>query len=427
MQSVTLSTSDGVHLAALEAGSGSRGVVLVPESGRSGKCGWTNFAGGLSGKGYHVILFDDRCQGGSECPASGTGTGPTGPAAAADIAAAVARLHQDGAERIVLIGASAGATASLYYAAQASSAVNAVVALSADELAGRPGGLAAVRIPALVAVASGDPNVTESDSRSLFADLGTAASDKHLDVLPAGSGHGWDLTSTSAPASFNDELTAFMTSVLPDPRATPLDSCLTVAQTQIVQVDVASQNETIPIALLGHGPRTIVLSNQSDKDLCAWQQFAQHLVGNGYRVALWDYDSGAPVDDLTAIVAKLRAGGASSLILAGASKGAKASIVAAAGILPPVSAVVSLSAEPTLATDIQVVTYVKQLKCPLLLLTADEDQYGSAGAAHDLMAAAPNAAQLKTYPGDAHGVDLLEGSSGVQVQSDIDAFLSTLK
>jgi pimeloyl-ACP methyl ester carboxylesterase len=108
----------------------------------------------------------------------------------------------------------------------------------------------------------------------------------------------------------------------------------------------------------------------------------------------------------------------------GRVRGAKASLVAAGGIRPPVAGVVSLSAERTLH-GADVATAAARLRVPVLLVTAREDPYGSADAAPDLyraLAHAPSRQRL-VVGGDAHGEDLLSGGSGRRVQAAVLAFL----
>src|SRR5689334_25387965 len=80
----TFRTSDGVTLDGAIVGSGTRGVVLVHESGSVGLCGWWPYAVRLANRGLRAMVFDLRCYGSSGCAAQhvqGTGT---------DTAAAVA-------------------------------------------------------------------------------------------------------------------------------------------------------------------------------------------------------------------------------------------------------------------------------------------------------------------------------------------------
>ena len=217
---VTIRTGDGVRLAGFEAGAGSRGVVLVPEAGPAGSCGWWPYAAYLARRGFHVLAFDHRCQGTSACPASGPAGGPASGSAGGpgqglltDIAAAVRALRAAGAGRVALLGASQGGSEALIAAARPArdpgpgaglaglGGVAGVAALSADELdqplavppAPRTAvaAAAAVRVPVLLAVAPDDPYVSLTATRALFAALATPAAAKRLLVQPAGTGHGW--------------------------------------------------------------------------------------------------------------------------------------------------------------------------------------------------------------------------------------------
>jgi dienelactone hydrolase len=168
------------------------------------------------------------------------------------------------------------------------------------------------------------------------------------------------------------------------------------------------------------------MSEQSDRDLCSWGPLARRLSARGYRVVLWDYQGAPAADELTAVVRAVRpTTGGEGLVLLGASKGAKASIVAAAGLGPAVVGVVSLSAEQTLQPRIDVATYVPRLSCPLLLLTAANDPYGSAAAATAFLAMAPKGtARAVALPGAAHGVDLLSGPTAAATLAAVDSFLA---
>jgi len=221
---VTIRTSDGVRLAGFEAGAGSRGVVLVPEAGSAGQCGWWPYAADLAQRGFHVLAFDHRCQGSSDCPAGGPGQGLL-----TDIAAAVRTLRGAGPGRIALLGASQGGSEALMAAARpapGTGSVAGVAALSADELdqpfAAPPGprtavaAAATVRVPVLLAVAPDDPYVSLAETRTLFAALGTPAAGKRLLVQPAGAGHGWlmlDGTPGGSEPPLATRLAAFLKAV----------------------------------------------------------------------------------------------------------------------------------------------------------------------------------------------------------------------
>ena len=190
------------------------------ESGPAGKCGWWEFAAYLAARGYRVLLFDHRCTGQSACGPGAAGTGLM-----SDIRAAVARLHQDGAARVALVGASQGGSEALIAGADPTLDVTGVVALSADELtvplAGPPDPATALaaaprlRRPALFAVAASDPYVSVRETRTLVARAGSRS--KHLVVAGAGAGHGWDLVAPrqpgGAPARLTQTVLVFLSDV----------------------------------------------------------------------------------------------------------------------------------------------------------------------------------------------------------------------
>ena len=392
-RSLTLTAADGSSFAALEFGTGPKGVLLVPEAGHLGKCGWVSYATELAAKGLHVITFDMP----SSVSSSGTDSAPGfGDAGVNVIDIVLDELRSKGARTVVLVGASAGATTALAAVEDSGAGpapgVTSVAALSADELGDLPSKASTIHVPTLMAVADGDRYIASADERKLFDSLATPLAIKTLEVLPAGSGHGWDLVTDKA---FKDKVTTFI--------MTQLATGYTV---------------------WGTGPRTVVLSNQSDENQTAWQPYADHLVAEGFRVVMWDYATNDSVSALTDLVTALRAQQAGPVFLIGASRGGKTSLVAAAGITPPVSAVVTLSAEAVLASGLDVSTYVKRLTCPVLLLTAEQDGYGSASAAKTFQADLPTLAHTVTYPGSDHGTALLSGANGTKVIADIDAFLN---
>jgi pimeloyl-ACP methyl ester carboxylesterase len=173
----------------------------------------------LAAHGYHVLLFDHRCTGQSSC-----GPGAAGAGLVSDIRAAVARLHQDGAARVTLVGASQGGSEALIAGTDHALDVTGVVGLSADELtvplAGPPGPATALAAaprlwrPALFAVAASDPYVSVRETRTLVARAGSRS--KHLVVAGAGAGHGWELVAPlpgGAPSRVSRTVLAFLRDV----------------------------------------------------------------------------------------------------------------------------------------------------------------------------------------------------------------------
>jgi pimeloyl-ACP methyl ester carboxylesterase len=154
-------------------GTGSTGIVLLNESDEN-LCSWVPFARTLAGAGYRALLTDVTA------------------ATQDDFAPVAARyLRAHGAERVVLMGASVGARASLAAAARVH--VDAAVALSAEQLTtnGPPdllGILPHLRVPTLMVYTRDDGYIGGMDiARNLYRHV--AAKDKHLLILP-GDAHG---------------------------------------------------------------------------------------------------------------------------------------------------------------------------------------------------------------------------------------------
>jgi dienelactone hydrolase len=218
---ITVRAADGVPLATIEAGAGDHAVVLIPELGQRGKCGWWAFAAYLAAHGYHVLALDHRCTGGSSCPAGTAAQDDL----MSDIQGAATWLRQHGATRVALMGASQGGSEALIAATMPTPGITGVAALSADELttplASPPYPATAVaavprlRLPVLFAVAAGDPYVSVPDTRSLLARAGSPS--KGLVVLAAGAGHGWDLATPlfpdGAPPALSKAVLAFLATV----------------------------------------------------------------------------------------------------------------------------------------------------------------------------------------------------------------------
>lgn len=166
----------------------------------------------------------------------------------------------------------------------------------------------------------------------------------------------------------------------------------------------------LTLALVGRGRRVVILSNQSDQDLCSWLPLAQRMAGRGLEVALYDYVA-SPRADLGRAITYVRSHGATAVTLLGASEGAKTSIIEGATVTPLVQAVVSLSAEDALQ-GVAVGPYAAKLQVPTLLLTAAQDAYGSTSATKRYYrTAATRTKRLVVVPGTAHGTALLNSAS----------------
>jgi alpha-beta hydrolase superfamily lysophospholipase len=183
-----LEAADGVHLYAVEAGSGSVGVVLAHES-PADLCGWLPYMASLAGTGVRVLAFDFRGFGDSDRPAATRDF----IAYDRDFRAAVARLQGDGAKKVFLFGASFGGAAALTYAPTLPLA--GVVSFSGETHIPGAGlnGLAALprlRAPLLIVDARHDRYLSVPDALRLLRRAGSK--DKRTAFYPGGF-HGWDL------------------------------------------------------------------------------------------------------------------------------------------------------------------------------------------------------------------------------------------
>jgi hypothetical protein len=202
-----------------------------------------------------------------------------------------------------------------------------------------------------------------------------------------------------------------------------LDGCLppTLGRQELVP---EPGGNSLTLGVLGTGKRVVLLCDESDETLCSWLPFARRLVAAGYRVVVWDFGGIAPSTEVAIVARRLAGDGATRLVLMGASEGAKASLVAAASLGAKVQGVVSLSAEAVLYPGITVLGYVRRLHCPLLLVTAKQDPYGSADSARQFLAAAPaQAKHVVAVAGAAHGTALLTGQPAGTVLPAVLAFL----
>ena len=174
--------------------------------------------------------------------------------------------------------------------------------------------------------------------------------------------------------------------------------------------------------LLGHGRTGVVLANQSDEDLCGWLHFARATAAQGLRVLAFDYGSGAPQREVAAAAGELRRLGAARIVLAGASEGAKAAILAEAARPRLAVALVALSPERSLrGTD--VLPAARRLRVPALFVVSAHDPYSAEDTQTLAHAASRAPARLVTVPGAAHGVDLVRDASVATVGAAVLDFL----
>lgn len=188
-----LTAADRVHLYAVEAGHGPTAVVLAHQGG-SDLCEELPYAKTLLARGLGVLAFDFRGNGRSELPTRNS------LALGRDLAAAVARVHRQGAKHVFLIGASMGGAAVVQNGSGLR--VAGLVSLSGTRLwrgygINKPGP-GALRAPFLYLGSRGDARAPLPEARAIVRRVGSR--DKRAVFYP-GSLHGWELVQTAAHAA----------------------------------------------------------------------------------------------------------------------------------------------------------------------------------------------------------------------------------
>jgi pimeloyl-ACP methyl ester carboxylesterase len=185
--------------------------------------------------------------------------------------------------------------------------------------------------------------------------------------------------------------------------------------------------------LLGTGRTAVVLAPQRRLDSCSFRAYATALAARNYRVLAFDFageggstaaPGAAPSGDVAAAVGYLRSQGVTTVVLLGTSRGATASIVAAATVTPPVAGVVSVSG-PAVFGGEDARAAAARLTVPSLYLAADSDP-GYPDDARSLYDASHGARRLLVVGGSRHGISLLGSADpdSVRAITAIDAFLA---
>ena len=132
-KAVSFASADGVQLAGRIFGpEGATAGIVLAHMQPADQSSWFDFADELGTLGYRALTFDFRgyCPGG----AAGCSDGDKDISAIwQDVAGAVGFMRTEGVRRVGLVGASMGGTASLVYAAQQGSDIDAVITLSAPD------------------------------------------------------------------------------------------------------------------------------------------------------------------------------------------------------------------------------------------------------------------------------------------------------
>ena len=222
----------------------------------------------------------------------------------------------------------------------------------------------------------------------------------------------------------------FAPTLLPQPTATP-----GAAGTRAVTL-TTSDGAELQGTLYGSGPITVVLSNMGDNDPAPWQAFAPQLAARGYTVLTYSYrfakNAGGfdntraqqTLEDLRAAIAFAQRAQPQQLVLVGASLGGMMTAKAAGAAQP--SAVVILAAPAELpAFDVRVEpAELQALTMPKLVIGSQQDGVVPFADTQRLYALAPEPKELHSYPGSAHGVQLLDGAEAGDLADRLIEFIA---
>ncbi len=185
---VTFQSEDGITLGGTLYGSGRVGVILS-HMFPTDQTGWAGLAQEMANLGYLVLTYDFRGYGQSEGQVQIDQIDK-------DLRAAVAFIRQQGAEKVALVGASMGGTATVKIAAEDPGIVAVVVwssPLAFRGLTAELSEVAALTMPALFLGAEADP-VTADTQR-----MSETAPSAELFIY-SGDGHGtFTLEMTQGP------------------------------------------------------------------------------------------------------------------------------------------------------------------------------------------------------------------------------------
>jgi dienelactone hydrolase len=214
-EKVVMTAEDGVTIAAARFGTGPHGLVLVPQRAND-LCGWARHIPALADSGLHVLAFDPRCTGYSDCPADDVGRDLGGDRDyAADVGAALDELRRQGATKVAVMGASLGAVTAFVAAGRYPDKVTGVVGLSifnASFTASRSHPRSAtdaaplITAPILLCLAEMDSSSIRPDVARSLIDAAPSKMGSSTIVLQ-GSSHGWDLLNDQ---KVSDDVSSFL-------------------------------------------------------------------------------------------------------------------------------------------------------------------------------------------------------------------------
>ena len=186
----------------------------------------------------------------------------------------------------------------------------------------------------------------------------------------------------------------------------------------------------------GKGSTAVILTHQSEGDLCDWLPYAKRLAARGYFVFPIDFRgygfSDVPAagpyryaQDIAAAVQAVRKLGKRKVFVVGASMGGIAAVVAGASVSPPLAGVVSVSS-PARFRGLDGIKAGPRLRVPVLYLAATADDNAGYDFSKDATAlhraAASKRKRLELLPGPLHGIALVGGSA--RARTAVESFLN---
>jgi dienelactone hydrolase len=213
-EAVTFPSGDGVELSGRLFGpDGATAGVVLAHMLPSDQTSWYAFAERLGDAGYRALTFDFRgyCPGGD----GGCSGGEKSVTAAwQDVQGAVAFLREQGVQRVGLVGASMGGTASLIVAGQPGSQIDAVAALSApasiEGLTVTPEVLQQLTAAKLFLAGNGDTAAAQT-AQDFF---NTSLQPKRVQIFPSND-HGTDLLTGNQSENSRTLLLSWLQQYLP--------------------------------------------------------------------------------------------------------------------------------------------------------------------------------------------------------------------
>lgn len=213
----------------------------------------------------------------------------------------------------------------------------------------------------------------------------------------------------------------------PSPLSTDERRCLQrTDRARIVTFRAADRRKLVGV-VTGSGSTVVVLGHQYHSTICEWMPYARQFARAGFRALVFNFRNNAlsaiahqparsRVDlDMAAAANYIGAKGARRVVLVGSSMGGTGALVAAATLTPWVAGVIALS-PPKSFGPADAVAAGQQLRVPVLLVAAEDDEGFIEEARVVFDAIASSDKRLQVVPGTEHGTYMLRGKLGAPLR-----------